>query len=427
MKRLLITFALATLALVNVGGAYGQGAQPSPATPKTADAGVTPNGVIGEVTTIEASANRMTVKTDAGTSVAVILSEKTVYRRLAPGEKTLENAVKIQLADVGVGDRVWARGRVAEDQKSVPAIALIVMTKADITQKQERERAEWRRRGVAGIITALNPDTKEITLSTGGRGEAQSLAIAAAAGDVKFRRYAPDSIKFSDARPSSFGELKVGDQLRALGERSADGARFTPEEIVSGSFRTIGGAITAVDVAANEIKIKDIESEQTVTVVVSHDSLLRRLPPEFAARLAQRRGRGDGGGGGGADASAAPRREPGAQGSAQGGENSRRGRAEGGTQDGRGPRAGRGADFQEMLERFPAISISELKPGDMVMVSSTVGAETSRVTAIKLVAGVDELLNSPQRRQRRQGGTGGDNGSGLDGAGGAIDFGIGLP
>jgi hypothetical protein len=80
-----------------------------------------------------------------------------------------------------------------------------------------------------------------------------------------------------------------------------------------------------------------------------------------------------------------------------------------------------------MLERFPAISISELKPGDMVMVSSTVGAETSRVTAIKLVAGVDELLNSPQRRQRRQGGTGGDNGSGLDGAGGAIDFGIGLP
>jgi hypothetical protein len=214
-------------------------------------------------------------------------------------------------------------------------------------------------------------------------------------------------VKFSDARPSAFSELKVGDQLRALGERSADGTRFTPEEIVSGSFRSIGGTITSVDAAANEIKLKDAQSEQTLTVIVSSDSLLRRLPPEFAARLAQRRER---------------------NGSTPGGEERRRDRAaEGGAPDRRGPRGGRGADFQEMLERFPAISINDLKPGDMIIVSSTVGAETSRVTAIKLVAGVDELLNSPQRRERRQGGAGGDGGLGLDGAGGAIDFGIGLP
>jgi hypothetical protein len=430
MKRLSIIFALATLsALVDGGFAYGQSAQPSPAAPQTADAGVTPNGVIGEVTSIEAAANRMTVKTDGGASLSVTLNEKTAYLRLAPGEKTLANAVKIQLTDVDVGDRVWARGHVAEDQKSVPAIAVIVMTKADITQKQERERAEWRRRGISGIITALNPENKEITLSAGGRGEAQAVAIAAASGDVKFRRYAPDSIKFSDARPSAFTELKVGDQLRALGEKSADGTRFTPEEIVTGTFRTVGGTITAVNVAANEIKIKDVQSEQTVTIVVSKDSLLRRLPPEFAARLAQRRGRGgDGSGGGNGAGGGAQAREPGAQGATQGGEQGRRGRAEGRGQDGTGPRAGRGGDFQEMLERFPAITIGELKPGDMIMVSSTVGAETARVTAIKLVAGVDELLNSPQRRQGRQGGgAGGNSGPGLDGAGGAIDFGIGLP
>ncbi|MGB7924839.1 MAG: hypothetical protein WCF57_16470, partial [Pyrinomonadaceae bacterium] len=277
MKSFSIIFALAMLALAGSVCAYGQGAQPSPAAPQAADAGVTPNGVIGEVTTIDAAANRMTVKTDAGASINVALNEKTAYMRLAPGEKTLQNAVKIQLADVGVGDRVWARGKVADDRKSVPATALVVMTKADLTQKQERERAEWRRRGISGIITALNPETKEITLSAGGREEAQPVAIAAAAGDVKFRRYAPDSVKFSDARPSAFAELKVGDQLRALGERSADGARFTPQEIVSGAFRTIGGAIMAVDAAANEIKIKDVQSEQTLTIVVSRDSLLRRL------------------------------------------------------------------------------------------------------------------------------------------------------
>jgi hypothetical protein len=428
MKRLLMIFALtASLALVAGSAAYGQAAQPSPAAQQTADAGVTPNRVIGEVVSIDATANRMTVKTDAGTSIIVMLNEKTAYMRLAPGETTLQNAVKIQLADVGVGDRVLARGPVAEDQKSVPATALVVMTKADLTQKHERERAEWRRRGVSGIITALNPETKEIALSASGRGgEAQPVSVTAAAGDVKFRRYAPDSVKFSDARPSTFAELKIGDQLRALGDRSADGTRFTPQEIVSGAFRTIGGAITAVDAAANEIKIKDVQSEQTLTIVVSRDSLLRRLPPEFAARLAQRRERG-GGTGDAVAASGTPSREPGAQGSTQGGEAGRRGRAEGRAPDGTGPRTGRGADFQEMLERFPAISIAELKPGDMIIVSSTVGAEASRVTAIKLVAGVDELLKSQRSRQRRQGGAGGDNGSGLDGAGGGLDFGIGLP
>jgi hypothetical protein len=425
MVKLLIILTLAMLPLAAGGAttAHGQGAQPTPAA--TTDAGITANGVIGEVTAIDAAANRLTVKTDAGASLSVVLSEKTAYMRLAPGEKTLTNAVKIQLADV------------AEDQKSVPAIALIVMTKADLAAKHERERAEWRRRGIAGIITELNPNTKEITLSMRGRGEATPVLIPTTAGDVKFRRYAPDSVRFSDARPSSFAELKVGDQLRALGERSANGARFTPQEIVSGAFRTIGGAITSVNAEAGELKIKDVQGGQTVTVVVSRDSLLRRLPPEMAARLARRAAGRAGGSGEGDEAANAPgarRREPGARSSAQEGQGSRRpdgGTGEGRGQNGDGARVGRGGfDFQEMLERLPALPLAELKPGDMIIVSSTVGAEASRVTAIKLVAGVDELLNTAQRRQGRQGGGGagggaGDGGLGLDS--GTIDFGIGLP
>jgi hypothetical protein len=417
MRKLLMIFAIAAWALVAGVNAYGQG------TPQqTASTGITANTVIGEVTAIDASANRLTVKTDAGQIVSVALSEKTVYMRVAPGEKTLANAVKIQLQDVGVGDRVLARGHVADDQKSVPALALVVMTKADLAEKHEREREEWRRRGIAGIVAALNPETKEITLSLRGRGTAQQIVIPASASNVKFRRYAPDSVKFSDAKPSSFAELKVGDQLRALGDRSADGARFTPEEIVSGAFRTNGGTVTAVNAATNEIKIKDIQNEQSLTVIVSKDSLLRRLPPEFAARLAQRRQRA-------ADeqnAAGGSPREPGAQGSRQGGEDRRPDWA-GRGQNGMGPRTGRGFDFQEMLERFPTISINELKPGDMVIVSSTVGAEASRVTAIALVAGVDDLLSFAQQRrqQRRQGG--GGEGQGLGGFESPIDFGIGLP
>jgi hypothetical protein len=40
---------------------------------------------------------------------------------------------------------------------------------------------------------------------------------------VELRRYAPDSIKFGDAKMSTFSEVQVGDLLRALGERAPDG------------------------------------------------------------------------------------------------------------------------------------------------------------------------------------------------------------
>ena len=57
---------------------------------------------------------------------------------------------------------------------------------------------------------------------------------------------------------------------------------------------------------------------------------------------------------------------------------------------------GRGnMDFQSMLERVPPITLSDLKPGDAVIVSSTAGSDPSRVTAITLVAGVEPLLASP--------------------------------
>src|SRR5205085_2405679 len=158
----------------------------------------------------------------------------------------------------------------------------------------EHDREEWRQRGVLGVVTALNPATREITVNVRGREGAHPVVVAATE-TTKFRRYAPDSVKFSDAKPSSLTELKVGDQLRALGERSADGARFTPEEFVSGSFRTLLGTVTAVDAAHNQITIKDNQTKQPLTVLISQDSSLRRLPEQMAQMMAMR---GQGGAGG---------------------------------------------------------------------------------------------------------------------------------
>src|ERR1051325_6303687 len=412
MKALFLAFALASLLLSATAGS-AQTPTPTPAA-HPADAGITPNGAIGEVKVIDAGSHQLIIKTDAGSLVTVALSDATVYMRLAPGEKTLDHATKIALADVGEGDRVWARGKVAEDQKTVPARAVIVMNKADIAKKQEAERAEWRRRGILGIITAVKPESKEITISSRTLAGQQAIVIPVS-DKVEIRRYAPDSIKFADAKPSDFAEIKVGDQLRALGDRSADGTSFTPEKVVTGSFRVVAGVVTAVDAATGELKINDMQTKQPLTIVVKQDAVLRRFPAasEMGGMMMM--------GGRGGQAPNGGAAQPGASG---GGRPAGQGGAPpGGAPGAGGPRPGGGMNIQDMLERLPTISVADVKVGDTIIVSSTKGADPARLTAISLISGADTLLNMMAARQQAAGQTPNP----AAGLGSGIQFGIGLP
>jgi hypothetical protein len=78
-----------------------------------------------------------------------------------------------------------------------------------------------------------------------------------------------------------------------------------------------------------------------------------------------------------------------------------------------------------MLERLPSTSLADLKAGDMIVVSSTVGADPTRVTAIQLVAGVEPIVAMMARRAGGGGG-GGMAGGGGGGAGAANPFGFGI-
>ncbi len=81
----------------------------------------------------------------------------------------------------------------------MPALEFYVMSKGDIAEKREREREEWRKRGIAGTISAINADMKEITVDARTAEGAKPVVIATTA-ETKFRRYAPDSVRFSDAQ-----------------------------------------------------------------------------------------------------------------------------------------------------------------------------------------------------------------------------------
>lgn len=411
---------------------------PAPAPDTAGRASASLERVLGEVTATDPVAKQITVKLDAGGTVTVILEEKTVYLRVPPGERDLKKAIKITPAEIGVGDRVLARGRLAADQKTISAVAVIVMTKADLAQKRERELAAWQKRAVAGTIAALHPETKEITLSVRSREGTRALVIEPAQNAV-YRRYAPDSVRFSDAQPSSFAELQVGDPLRVLGEKNAEGTRIKPEEIVSGSFRNIAGIINAIDAAAGEIRITDLQTNKPLTVRITSDSTVRRMPPAKAATTADRpqpsgRGTAAAGGAGSEGQRAeggppgAPARQP-SQPDAAASESSPRptrsgsgpaaaGSGESEGQPGAGPpgassrrpsqpeapasesgsRATRsgttGGSGGMNLEQMPALSFAELKRGEAILVLSTSGADPSHVTAIVLVAGVEPLLSS---------------------------------
>src|SRR5829696_7569132 len=273
MRTLFFAAAIGLIAAMGLSPTFGQSSQDT----QGADPNITAKHAIGEVKTVDAAAKQLIIKTDAGSVVNVSLTDKTTYKKLAPGETSLTNATDLTLTDLAEGDRVMARGNVAADQKSVPAAMVIVMTKGDLAKKQDAERAEWRRRGVLGVITALKPDTNEITISNRTMAGTQSVVIPVTE-KTEMRRYAPDSIKFGDAKPSDFSELKVGDQLRALGDRTEDPLRFNPQKIVTGSFRTVGGVVTAVDAATGEIKVKDLDKKQPLAMLVKQDADLCKLP-----------------------------------------------------------------------------------------------------------------------------------------------------
>jgi hypothetical protein len=67
-----------------------------------------------------------------------------------------------------------------------------------------------------------------------------------------------------------------------------------------------------------------------------------------------------------------------------------------------------------MIDRTPAIKISDLMTGDAVIISSTAGTAADQVTAITLLAGVEPILTKPGTREMSLGdwnmGGGGDLG-----------------
>jgi hypothetical protein len=357
----------------------------------------------------------ITLTPDSGADVNVMVQASTRIVRVAPGEKDLKNATPIQLQDLQIGDRLLVGGKASDDNLSFLASSVVVMKRSDLEARDEQNLQDWQKRGVGGLVTAVDAAAGTVTISVVSFSGSKNIALHSS-NTTLIRRYAPDSVKFDDAKPGTLPQIHPGDQVRARGDRNADGTELTAEEIVSGSFRNVAGTVNSVDASSSTLSVQDLLSKKTVLVKVTPDSLLRHLSPEMAQRIAMRLKGAATGATSAAASGAAPNpgsghtTTPGQTTSGQTttgqtttpGQTARPATSPGGVAEGgmaprgngTGTRSGGTPDFQQMLSRLPTVSLADLHKGDAVMIVSTEGTASGAGTAITLLSGVEPILQA---------------------------------
>jgi hypothetical protein len=357
-------FAASVLAL---GGVLSAGAQAPAAVPHASG-------------TVKATTDAgITVTTAAGQDYTVTVSGAASILEVAPGSHDLKSATPAHLSDIAVGDKVLVTGSAGDAGTALTAQRVIVMKSAAIAETHAAESAAWAQGG-GGIVKSVNAPGGTVTISSG-----LKMVTVQTTPSTVVRRYADGSVRFEDAVASSLGAIHPGDQLRVRGTKSPDGSSIVADEIVTGGFSNFSGTIASIDGTAGTLTLKDLATKKTVTVAVTPNSDVHRIPVEMATRMAARLRGGAGQGAQGANAGASGAKAAPAAGGPGGGP----GEASG---DDAQHRAGRaGMDLSQMLSRLPTETLAGLKTGEAVMIVATT-AQPGKATAVTLLAGVEPIL-----------------------------------
>lgn len=348
-KIAVLVIALAAAATVPI---------PLLASPQQATAGATARS-LGTVESIQG--NDLTLKSDAGASVHVVLQDATRMLRVEPGQHSLSGATPLARQDLQVGDRVLVLGKLTGDG-AIDVSTLVAIKKSDIAKQQAAEEEEWQKNGVGGLVKAVDPASQTVTIAGRSSGANKTITIHTSSATV-FKRYAPGSVRFEDAKPGTFAQIQPGDQLRARGTLTADGTELAAGEIVSGSFQNIAGPVTSVDPGANEITVMDRLSKHPVVVKFTDNSLLHNLPQRTAQEIAARL-------------------RPEAPGKKHK------------TSQQMASEPAKPQSFSQLVRGLPTIGIGDLRRGEVVMVVATQSAPGNPVTAVNLVSGAGPILPS---------------------------------
>ncbi|HWS90264.1 MAG TPA: hypothetical protein VN282_25060 [Pyrinomonadaceae bacterium] len=395
MRKLFLFLAVTLLAFVSAGA-------------QTQQSGAAQQRLVGEVTAVDAAAQTITVRADSGETVTLSTTGQTTYTRMPPGVTDLKLGEKVAFDAVRVGDRVLAPGVSAAGGT---AARLILMARQGGGGQNAARRLQ-------GRVASVDAAKRQIVVQTRGR-EGQESVTVNLSDAARVLRYAPDSMRPADAVAGSLADVRAGENIRATGERSADGASFKAEEVLTGSFARFSGTVANVDAQRNELTVKT-DDGGSVRLSFGSRSSLRRLTPEFEEALAKQRAEFEQR----REQRRAERRQQQQQGgqTAQGegqtqGEGGQRRRGDGqrrGEGGGRRGGFGGGGGNQQMFDSLPTVALAELKKGDAVVVTVTPGADASQATVVSLVTGPAETIRAMQQFGRGEGPRG-PNSPGLPG------------
>jgi hypothetical protein len=244
---------------------------------------------------------------------------------------------------------------------------------------QQSQQAEWAQ-GVHGLVKSVDTAAGTIVVSVRAGLVTKEVTVTVTKSTI-LKRYASGSVSFDEAQPAPIDTIKPGDQIAARGTKSADGTTLAADAVVSGSFLSVAGTVISTDTAASTVTVKDLKTKKPVTVHIAADAQLRRLDDQMAARLAARLKGGAGAGRG-----------------AYSGQGGGGGQRPGGGAGGQGGQYGAGGggmgDLEAVLDRAPTIQLASLQKNEAVMIVAT--EDASGANAVKLLAGVEPLLEAPE-------------------------------
>lgn len=295
--------------------------------------------ILGTVADFRVKSLELGVRSDGGGTVWVRFGADTDVLLAAPDAKDLDGAQPARITDIARGDRVL----VSFVEGMPEARRIVVVSASDIARRNAAERLDWEKRGISGVVSGRDGD--DLVVETRSPEGVQHTTVALTA-KTTVRRYAPDSVKFVDARPASAAEIAVGDQLRLRGDRSADGVRVTAQDVVFGEFLTTLGTVESVDRQEDVVRIVDLATKKPLVVRIAADTQIKKLPDMRQAQGHEGHGAPD--------------------------------------------------NLAKMLQQLPAGSLDDLKPGSMTVVTSTRGGHPGKVTGIMVIAGVEGLIQMAQ-------------------------------
>lgn len=321
------------------------------------DKGITPSRVIGTITEIDSSNKCVTIQTASKNSVKVCSNETSSFYQMPINETSLAKAKKINFETIKTGDKSYAKGKVSSDLKTMPAEYIVIIEASEIEEKLKVDQEKWKKFGKTGFVKSIDAANKTIVVQTNSQSPEETLTIDVSPNTVKFLRYPPGKAKFNDAVSSSFTDIKVGDLLKVLLQNNSASNSNIAETVISGYFRTIGGTISAVNYEQGEIQVKDITSKETVTIKFDSTNPIKKMSPDLTnLMIAQTTSK---------KASPTP-----------------------GT-----------PDVNEIIEKLPATPLSELKKGDMLIIScSADSAQSNVLTSVLALAKAEQYFSFLQKQ-----------------------------